>query len=242
VTARGAAPALAVPAVLAALLAAGCESTQDRSRRLAEGGGDAFRERGLRVGRANPDVRVVDRDVVSDSNGTAVAVVLANRGRAHARVPVAIDVVDRRGRSLFRNDAAGLDPSLTGVGLVARGDRVIWVHDEVTAAERPARVRARVGVGRERAPRRLPRLRAERVRLREETLGTAAVGFVRNASRVDQRDVAVYGVVRRGDRVVAAGRAQIRRVRAGRRARFRMYFIGDPRRGRLVLSVPPTSF
>jgi len=240
VTARGAAAlAAAAPALV---LAAGCESTQDKARRLSSEGGAVFREQGLRVGRTNPDVRIVRRDVVTDRNGSAVAVTLASRGRAHARVPVAIDVRGRDGRSVFRNDAAGLDPSLTGVALVGRGDRVVWVHDQVTPTGRPARVRARVGVGRARAPRRAPRLVTEGVRLREESLGIAAVGFVRNTSRVDQRDVALYGVARRGGRVVAAGRAVIRRLRAGRRASFRMYFIGDPRRARLDLSVPPTSF
>ena len=64
---------------------------------------------------------------------------------------------------------------------------------------------------------------------------------MRNRSEVDQRELVLYGVARKGGEIVAAGRAQVRRVKPGGSASFRMYFIGDPRGAELTISVPPTS-
>ncbi len=226
--------------MLSIVVLAGCESTQDKAERLAREGGDAFEERGLRVGERNRAVRVVDTALLRDANGAAAVVVLRSR-RAQADVPVAIDVRGAGNRTVFRNDAPGLEQSLVSLPAVPRGRTVAWVNDQVVASDTPRRVRAIVGAARAKAPRRVPRLRTRGVRLeRLEATGVAASGFVVNDSKLDQREVVLHGVARRGDRIVAAGRAQVRRVRPGRRTRFRMFFIGDPRRARLSISVPPT--
>src|SRR3712207_8564032 len=53
-------------------------------------GQEAFTEKGLSVKRVNPDVKVVERAVVTDENGTAAVVVLRNRAkRAQVGLPVA---------------------------------------------------------------------------------------------------------------------------------------------------------
>jgi hypothetical protein len=72
--------------------------------------------------------------------------------------------------------------------------------------------------------------------------GIAASGYVKNRSTVDQRGVTVFGVARKGGKIVAAGRAGIKRIRAGRRGRFKIFWIGDPRGATLEISAPPTSF
>lgn len=224
------------------LLLAGCTSTQEKAERLAAEGQEAFTEKGLSVKRVNPDVKVVERAVVTDRNGTAAVVVLRNRAkRAQVGLPVAIDVRGANKRSVFRNDAAGLEPSLTTVPVITPGRTVAWVNDQVTASARPSAVQARVGISEKRAPRAIPVLRLSGVRVRSEgAIGIAATGRVRNESKVEQRDLVLYGVARKGERIVAAGRGQIRRVRPGARASFRMFFIGDPRGADLDISVPPT--
>ena len=231
-------------ALLTLLAFAGCTSTQEKARRLKDEGRGAFEARGLRLGRANPDVRVLDTAVLSDRNGSAAVVVLRNRvRREQVRVPVAIDVRGADGKSVFRNDAPGLEPSLVSVSLLGPGDTVGWVYDQVVATSRPKSLRARVGPSHGKAPAEPPRLRVRGVRLEhEQTTGLSAQGTVTNDSRVDQRDLVLYGVARRGGRIVAAGRAQVRRVKPGGRAAFRMFFIGDPRDAELSISVPPTRF
>lgn len=227
---------------LAAVPLAGCTSTQEKARHLAAQGKDAFTEKGLKIDRVNPDVRVVDRAVLTDQNGSAAVVVLRNRShRAQVKVPVAIDVLGRGRKSVFRNDAPGLEPSLTGVTVIPPGRTFSWVNDQVTAASRPRTVVAKVGLGRGKVPRAVPKLAVSKVRLSSElSSGIAAVGKVTNRSQVDQRDVVLYGIARRGGRIVAAGRAQVRRVRPGASTSFRMFFIGSPKGGRLTISVPPT--
>ena len=224
------------------LVSSGCTSTQEKADRLAAQGRDAFEERGLRVDRRNPDVRVVDTAVLTDANGSAAVVVLQSRARrAQAGLPVAIDVRAKGKKSVFRNDAAGLEPSLTGLTVLTGGRRALWVNDQVTAAAKPDDVVARVGMPRKRAPRSIPVLRTSKVRLdREASTGINARGLVRNESKVEQRDLVLYGVAQRGRRIVAAGRAQIKRLRPRGRASFRMFFIGDPRGAELSISVPPT--
>jgi hypothetical protein len=81
-----------------------------------------------------------------------------------------------------------------------------------------------------------------RPRLEQDPVsGVAAVGFAANRSRVEQRKVVIFAVARKGRRVVAAGRAQINRLKAGQRARFTIFFIGDPRGARISLEAPPTT-
>jgi hypothetical protein len=223
---------------------AGCQSTQDKARELEEQGKDAFTEEGLRVEKVNPRVEVEDTVVLADQNGAAAVVVLRNRSRdGQAKLPVAIDVRGRGGKSVFRNDAPGLEPSLVSVPVVSGGGRTVWVHDQVVAADKPRNVKVRVGMASGRPPKEIPRLSVRGVRF--ESLGStglAAVGSVRNASEVEQRDLVLHGVARKGSRIVAAGRAQVRRVKPGARARFRMFFIGDPRGAKLSISAPPTRF
>lgn len=227
---------------LAGALTAGCTSTQEKSRGLADEGRGAFQERGLRIARANPSITVLDTAVVSDENGAAAVVVLRSRAkRDAARLPVAIDVQGDGGRSLFRNDAPGLEPSLTSVSALSSGGTVAWVNDQVVSPDRPRRVVARVGTPRGRVTAALPELRVRRLRLEDQgTTGLAARGLVENRSRIEQRELVLYGVARRGERIVAAGRAQVRRVKPGRRASFRMFFIGSPRGAEISVSVPPT--
>ena len=63
------------------LVLAGCESSQDKSARLAKLAKSARKEKGIVVRRRNPDVQVLRTAVVHDANGTAAAVELRMRGK-----------------------------------------------------------------------------------------------------------------------------------------------------------------
>jgi hypothetical protein len=235
------------PLVLAALalapLLSGCESSQAKSARLERGGAKSLaEERGLVVRAENREVRAVATSVLQDENGTAVVVVLRNASaRPAARVPVAIDVRGAGGRSVYRNDVPGLDPSLVeATGVPAKGE-LAWVDDQVTPAGDPKTVAARIGTERGDSPRELPRLEVTQPRLvLDRVTGVEAIGRVTNRSQVEQRRLVVACVARRGDRVVAAGRAIVNRLAPGRSAPYHVFFIGDPRDARITVVAPPT--
>jgi hypothetical protein len=232
---------LSVVVVALALLAAGCESTQDKSAKLAEQGGVASTEKGLRIAERSRDVKVTRQLVLNDRNGTAAVVELRNTSRRTlVDVPIAIDVRDR-GRSVFRNDAPGLEPSLVGVAVLRPGESLAWVHDQVFAPGK--RIAATVGATSARPPARLPEIEVSPPRVGGDTTsGVAVEGRVTNRSGVLQRKLVLYAVARRGDRVVAAGRGQVERLKPGRSAGYQIFFIGNPEGARIELAAPPTTF
>jgi hypothetical protein len=222
-------------ALLALAGAAGCQSTQDKSARLAAQAGKLEAEQGLEVERRSRDVEVLGTSLITDENGSAVVVRLNNRARrALADVPIALALRDAAGETVFRNDTPGLQRSLTHAALLDRG-RSTWVNDQVFATSPPERAEVTVGASDRRAPDPLPELSTADVRLIEDPVsGVAATGFVRNGGAADLRRVLVTGVAERGGKPVAAGRAIVPRLKAGQRARFRIFFIGDPKGAELT--------
>jgi hypothetical protein len=240
----GAAPLLLVAVGLAPLLS-GCESSQAKSARLEKEGAQKLAgERGLVVREQNADVHAVATSVVHDDNGTVVVVVLRNRAaQPVGHVPLAIDVQGAGGKSVYRNDLPGLDPSLVeATGVPAKGE-LAWVNDQVTASGTPKRVEATIGAEHGAAPRDLPKLELTQPRLVEDRVtGIEAVGRVTNRSNVEQRRLVVSCVARKGEHIVAAGRAIVQRLAPGKSASFHVFFIGDPRGARMTVVAPPTVF
>jgi hypothetical protein len=186
---------------------------------------------------------VLSTNVIQDPNGTAVVVKVRNTSKQPLwQLPISIDVTGAGRRSIFRNDQPGLEPTLAHVPLVLPGATFAWVNDQVAADNKPRGVQARVGEGNGVAASRIPRVTLTRPRLHDDPVsGVAAVGYAANRSKVEQRKLIVFAVARRGGRVVAAGRAQIPRLKAGKRAKFTAFFIGNPRGARLELTAPPSS-
>jgi hypothetical protein len=238
---RGLAPACC--AVLA-LLAAGCESSQDKSARLAKKGGKAFQAKGLDVRHENPNVKVSATTVLQDKNGAAAVVVLHNAAPAwQVNVPLSIDVLGPGKKSVFKNDAPGLETSLVSAPLIQPKGDFIWVNDQV-AATGPAKG-VLVKVGRPPSARPLsgkpPQLAVSQPKLKNDPVsGVEAAGTVANKSKVEQRQLIVYCVAIRGNKVVAAGRSGIARLQPGKKKAYHVFFIGNPAGARLSLTAPPT--
>lgn len=235
-------PVLIMVMVGSALAAAGCDSTQEKASRLAASSGEAFEKTGLRVTKENPDVEVVKTWTLTDPNGTAVAVRVRNTTQKRlVGVPIALDVQDAAKQSVFRNDDPGLDPSLVELPVLRAGETVTWVNDQVVPAGEAKATEAKIGVQRSVMETEEPRLTLQQIERRSDADGAVVTGFVMNKSDVDQRNVVVYGVATKDGDVVAAGRGQVQRVRPGRRAKFNVFFIGDPSEGTLDLAVPATT-
>jgi hypothetical protein len=239
---RGAVAAALACACAATSLSA-CESTQDTSARLAKRAKGLANQQGLKIARDNPSVRVRTTAVLRDANGIAAVVELQNTGPAQAALPVAIAVDDAKGKPIFRNDAAGLDPSLVQMPLLRKGERAWWVNNQVTAAGVPAKVAARVGQARAQAPADTPVIEISKVHVGRDADGVFAEGIVANRSKIAQKRLTIYCVARRGGRVVAAGRAIIDRLAPAptpKPTKFTVFFIGNPKGARLEFAAPPT--
>jgi hypothetical protein len=231
---------------LAPLALAACESTQHKSARLArEGKGLLSRQKGLTVGASNRDVRVVDSAVLHDRYGAAAVVELENTSRRDmADVPLAIDVRGAGGRTLYRNNAPGLEAGLVATPLLPHGRRVVWVNNQVVAAGAPRSVAVRVGRPRGRAVARPPRIELSRIRRDSDTDGAFVTGVVTNRSKVLQRRLIVFCVARRRGRIVAAGRGVVEKLPPAptrKPVRFTIYFIGNPAGARLGFYAPPVA-
>jgi hypothetical protein len=223
---------LAIALAGVALVVTGCESTQDESAKIAAELGPVKQEKGLKITRQSREVEVLSSTLLTDRNGSAVVVRLRNRSNEDlVGVPIAIDVLDANGRSVYRNDIPGIEPALAAVPFIAAGGETEWVHDQILATGAPARVEVKVGEGGEPFEGGQPRISVSNPKLEGDPYsGVLAGGNVENRSGEDLERVLLYAIATRGGEVVAAGRGAIEPVRAKPKPLpYNVYFIGDPK-------------
>ncbi len=234
----------AAVALLALLALSGCETTAEQSARLERAAHHArLAERGLSIARTSAYVHAVSTVLVHSSEGAAAVVTLRNdSGHALKDVPIAITVSNASGRTLFQNNAPGLEAALTSLASLPAHGEVTWVNDQVPASSgAPASVSAIVGESPS-ASGPVPRIEVAGVHLSEENGSTGATGTVHNRSHVTQQSLVVYVLARSAGRIVAAGRAVLPEVDAGASLPFQAFFVGSPAGARLEASAPPTTF
>jgi hypothetical protein len=240
---------------LAALALAGCESNIERSAKLektAKAQRLAHPQATLKavaVTRENPRVKVLGAYVLHGKSGTAAVVALRNESATPLRdAPIALTVSDARGTVLYKNNTPGLEPSLVSVALLPAHATTVWVDDQVQATGNPSNAgstptKASALVGETPAasgP--LPTLNVSGLHSGEEDGNGASVeGTVTNASTVAQQQLVVYVVARRATQIVAAGRAVLPEVPAGKQASFQVFFTGSPQGAKLEASAPPST-
>jgi hypothetical protein len=227
----------------AAVALSACQTTQELSKQRAKTAKQLVAEKGLTIGKPNPDVKIGATAVLQDADGIAAVVELRNSGSdAQAKLPVAISVTDAKGRALYRNNLAGLEDSLVSMALLDRGQDAFWVNNQVTATGKPARVQATVGMAKGRPPAEVPSLAISGVHLSSDSGSFTAKGTIANKSAVAQKRVTIFCVARRGSRIVAAGRAIVDRVppAGGKPTPFTVFFIGNPKGAKLLFAAPPT--
>ena len=164
-------------------------------------------------------MRVVRSTLLGAGGQYAVALELTNTGaQAQANFPVLIDVLDAKGRSVYRNDTTGIEPSIQQLALLPAHATEWWVDNEVLASGGPpAAVTAAVGASTRRGA--APPFR--RSRPAASAPATASPGphvsvTVENRSTVAQSELAVYAVALRAGKVVGAGRGVVPALAAGR--------------------------
>jgi hypothetical protein len=234
---------LAIAPAGVALVATGCESTQDKSAKIAAELGPVAQEEGLRISKRSEDVRVASTTLLSDENGTAVVVELHNESsRNLANVPLLIDVLDAKGKSVYRNDIPGIEPALAAVPFIPAKGEVIWVHDQVLVAGKPVSVKATVGAGGDELSGEPPTVTVSEPKLESDRFtGVAAGGEVVNESGEDVERLLLYAVARKGGKIVAAGRGAIEPLKGKPKpVPYNVYFIGDPGGAEVTMSEFPT--
>ena len=235
---------LAVALAGVALVLSGCESTQDKSAKIAAELGPVAQEKGLSISERSKDVTVVDTTLLSDANGSAVVVELHNSSQSDlAEVPILIDVRDAKGKSVYRNDIPGIEPALAAVPFIPAGGDVVWVHDQVLASGEPVKVKATVGAGGEAVSGPLPEVSVSEPELEGDPYtGVAASGEVVNRSGEDIERLLFYAVARDGDKIVAAGRGAIEPLKdKPKPVPYNVFFIGDPKGAAVTLTEFPTT-
>ena len=243
---RGPRPVAAAVACCALLSLTACESTQEKSARLAaEGAGRAEAGSLDLAAKRNPDVRAGTPVVLPGDGVSAVVVELENTGRApQAGVPIALRALGTDGGPVFENDLDGLQVSLQQMAVLRPGEKSYWVNDQVVAPEPPAKAEVEVGLPAQPAgPDAAAKLPLEDVGLDEDETGAFLAGKVRNPTTTALKAVPVYAVGTKGGEVVAAGRGIVERVDpepVAKPATFRIYFVGSPKGAELdVRAYPP---
>jgi hypothetical protein len=230
--------------VVAATLAA-CESTESESAKIDREAAVAREHEpgALKLGATNREVRASRVTLLSAAGRGAIAVQLrSGSARAQAEVPVLVEVKGRSGRLLYSNQPGGTDPKLQRAPLLQARSSTWWVNDQVLLNQPSTGVKVRVGTGKAlaRAPQRLV---ASMSRVERQGAASAVLGRVTNQTSRPQRDVALYAVALRGEKVVAAGRAQVAELpgRRGASAAFRVPLVGNPAEAKIELTAvaPP---
>jgi hypothetical protein len=237
-------------AVLAPLALGGClgvETTPEKSAAKAKLAGRrlAAAQRGVSIGKPNATVKVRSTAVIQDPNGVAAVVRVQNTGATAASLPVGVAVFSAKGKKLYANDLPGLDRSLTSLPVLAAGEQVYWVDNQILVAGRAADAQAAVGQARAKAPAGPPpRITLSNIVVGRDQDGVYAKGEVRNDSAIAQKRLTVACVAVDGAKVLAAGRAVVERLPPAAQAKkptgFTVFFIGDPKRAKLECSAPPT--
>jgi len=232
--------------VLVALALTACESNQERSASIETtvkahahviAAREALAQRALSITKVSTKVKVIATGVVHSSEGAAAIVTLQNdSGVSLLAVPIQIDVENAHGTSVYRNDTAGTSKTLVSAALLPAHATLTWIDDQVQASGVPASVVAKVGEG---APITgpIPRVSIQGTHLSE---ASAAEGSIVNASSVTQQELVIDAVARKGNKIVAAGRAVIPTAGAGSTA-FQLFLVGNPSGARVEYSALATT-
>jgi hypothetical protein len=226
--------------------ASACESTEQESAKIGREGKQLASSPGaLKLGAANHGVRVSDVTLLSSSGRAAVAVRLTGTStRAQANVPVLVDVTGPGGRSLYNNEAEGLEPSLQRMTVLRAHQSEWWVDDQVLTSQTPSGVRIRVGTG--------SQLRSLASAATVETVGvhlgrqggvSVLSGNIVNRTATAATKVPVFAVALRGGHVVAAGRAIVGTLpgHSGSSEPFQIFLVGNPSGASIQLTAAPAA-
>jgi hypothetical protein len=156
--------------------------------------------------------------------------------------PIIADVRGANGKTVYTNSLPGLEPTLNHVPLIEPGQTFTWVNDQISPTAPAQSAKVKIGESTEPPPAKLPEMQLGKTTIEDDPSGIVAKGTVTNKSQVDQVQLVVFAVARSGSKVVAAGRAVVKKLKIGQKPfRYQLFFIGDPKGGQLDVTAPPTT-
>jgi hypothetical protein len=194
------------------------------------------------VTKESTEVKVVSSDLVTGPEGSAVVVdVRSDSPRNLTNVPISIDVVDAKGKSVYKNDIPGIEQALTAIPYIPAGSDAEWVDDQILATGKPSAVKVKIGASTTTFDGELPDIEMTPPELKGDPVsGVEATGDVTNKTGAEQGRMLFYVVARKGSEVVAAGRGAIEHFKGDSKpVRYTVFFIGDPTGAELKLSQYP---
>jgi hypothetical protein len=219
-----------------------CTSSQDKARAIREHA-QAVAPKPLVIAKPSRDVKVGDTTLLHDQNGDAIVVPVTNEtGRTLVSVPILVDIRDAKGATVYKNETAGIDYALNHIALIKPHETFYWVNDQLTGEGKTAKVR--VGDPEEKPPPgALPQYTVSDPRFGNDFSGVKVSGTVKTDSKLDQSHLILFAVARQGNRIVAAGRGQIKKLKhEAKPSPYVIYFIGDPTGSDVTIQTPPTTF
>jgi hypothetical protein len=182
----------------------------------------------------------VRTSVVSGKDGSAIVVVLRNRGDAPVN-DLPIEVGRRGGDPLNANPNVPYFQSHAPA--IAPGAEATWVYvtnEKVGSGP----VYARIGTPTAIAPKAgdVPKLEVSDAGAHSDKGGSRVVAEVANGTGIPQYGIDVYAVARKGGRYVAAGRASLTHLGVDQKAELTLSLIGDAKGSEIQIYAPPTLF
>jgi hypothetical protein len=227
-------------AVLAGSTLTACQSSQDKAREI-QARAQAAAPKPLVIRHPDKDVKVTGTTLLHSENGDAIVVELKNESRQTlVNVPILVDVRDTKGRTVYKNDTAGIDFALNHIAVLKPGQTFDWVNDQVTGQGKSAKVVVGQPEGNAPPGGQLPELAVSPPKLGHDFSGAKVTGTVTDSSKLDQSHLILFAVSRSGGRIVAAGRGQIKALKVkAKPAPYVIFFIGNPT-GDVTIEAPPT--
>jgi hypothetical protein len=231
--------------LLAGALVGCVETTQQKNARVQLQDDRLLASRSpVRVMRTDPGVTVLAVRILRTRAGTAIAATLRNdSARPVSDLPVSVGVQTSSGRLTYLNRQPELPYFETHVAGVAGSGQTTWVF--TTANRAPAgRAFAHVGVGPlavDRRVTRLPAIASSVTSVARAGQHATAAGQITNRSGVSQTGLQVYAYALSGQRLVAAGTANVGTLDSGAQTGVRIPLLGDPGASALQLQTPPTN-
>lgn len=235
---------LLVCLVVASVLLAGCQSTQEKSAVLEAQGGEIAKVEKISIGAANQSVKVTGQTLLTDQYGSAIVLGLKNSSpKPQVDVPIGLVVKNAKGKSIYRNNTEGLQDGLIQIPIIEGSSEGWYVNDQVLVTQKPASADVTIGKPEAQSPAKIPEIEVTPPVLASDSSGPNVTGKVTNKSDVEQIDLLLYAVATKGGKVVAAGRGLIPKLKAdGKPEFYRIYFIGDPKNADIEVVATPSTF
>ncbi len=227
-------------ALLAVLVLAGCQTTQEKNAQIAKRLGKHNADAAVtKLKGSDPSVRVLSAQIVSTSGSTAAALELTNTSSTpQADIPILITAYDAAGKAVYTNATVGAGSPSGELSLLAAHATAWWVDASVlSSAGAPVRVVAALGAPTAKAPQLT--LSAAGIAGGSNFVGPLISGKAINGTSSVLSMVTVYAVALAGSKVLAAGQSVIPTLAANHSSAFQVNVIGHVKGATYAATIAP---